>query len=43
MTPYPYLVFYEATQTEVIVHAVRPFLSGLNRQTLWASHQTMLR
>jgi plasmid stabilization system protein ParE len=23
MTPYPYLVFYEATETEVITHAVR--------------------
>jgi plasmid stabilization system protein ParE len=23
MTPYPYLIFYEATQTEVIIHAVR--------------------
>ena len=22
-TPYPYLVFYEATETEVIIHAVR--------------------
>ena len=22
-TPYPYLVFYEATETEIIVHAVR--------------------
>jgi toxin ParE1/3/4 len=22
-TPYPYLVFYEATQTEIIIHAVR--------------------
>ena len=22
-TPYPYLVFYEATDTEVIVHAIR--------------------
>jgi toxin ParE1/3/4 len=21
--PYPYLVFYEATETEVIIHAVR--------------------
>ena len=23
MTPYPYLLFYEATETEIIVHAVR--------------------
>jgi toxin ParE1/3/4 len=23
ITPYPYLVFYEATDTEVIIHAVR--------------------
>ena len=23
VTPYPYLVFYEATETELIVHAVR--------------------
>jgi plasmid stabilization system protein ParE len=23
MTPYPYLVFYEATETEIIIHAVR--------------------
>jgi plasmid stabilization system protein ParE len=23
MTPYPYLIFYEATDTEVIIHAVR--------------------
>jgi plasmid stabilization system protein ParE len=23
MTPYPYLVFYEATDTEVVIHAVR--------------------
>jgi plasmid stabilization system protein ParE len=22
-TPYPYLIFYEATQTEIIIHAVR--------------------
>jgi toxin ParE1/3/4 len=22
-TPYPYLVFYEATETEIIIHAVR--------------------
>jgi plasmid stabilization system protein ParE len=22
-TPYPYLIFYEATETEIIVHAVR--------------------
>jgi plasmid stabilization system protein ParE len=22
-TPYPYLVFYEATQEEIIIHAVR--------------------
>jgi toxin ParE1/3/4 len=22
-TPYPYLVFYEITQTEIIIHAVR--------------------
>jgi toxin ParE1/3/4 len=22
MTPYPYLVFYEATETEIIIHAV---------------------
>jgi toxin ParE1/3/4 len=22
-TPYPYLIFYEVTQTEVIIHAVR--------------------
>jgi toxin ParE1/3/4 len=22
-TPYPYLVFYEATRTEIIIHAVR--------------------
>lgn len=21
--PYPYLVFYEATETEIIIHAVR--------------------
>jgi toxin ParE1/3/4 len=23
VTPYPYLVFYEATETQLIVHAVR--------------------
>ena len=23
MTPYPYLLFYEATETEIIIHAVR--------------------
>lgn len=23
MTPYPYLVFYEATETEIIIHAIR--------------------
>jgi toxin ParE1/3/4 len=23
MTPYPYLVFYEATESEIIIHAVR--------------------
>jgi toxin ParE1/3/4 len=23
MTPYPYLPFYEATETEIIIHAVR--------------------
>ena len=23
MTPYPYLVFYETTETEIIIHAVR--------------------
>lgn len=23
VTPYPYLVFYEATQTEIVIHAVR--------------------
>jgi plasmid stabilization system protein ParE len=23
-TPYPYLVFYEITQTEIIIHAARP-------------------
>jgi toxin ParE1/3/4 len=23
VTPHPYLIFYEATQTEVIIHAVR--------------------
>ncbi len=23
ITPYPYLVFYEATETELIIHAVR--------------------
>ena len=23
VTPYPYLVFYEATQTEIIIHAIR--------------------
>jgi len=23
VTPYPYLVFYEATETEVIIHAIR--------------------
>ena len=22
-TPYPYVIFYEATQTEIIIHAVR--------------------
>jgi toxin ParE1/3/4 len=22
-TPYPYLVFYEATETEIIIHAIR--------------------
>ena len=22
-TPYPYLIFYEATETEIIIHAVR--------------------
>jgi plasmid stabilization system protein ParE len=22
-SPYPYLVFYEATETEIIIHAVR--------------------
>ena len=22
-TPYPYLIFYEATDTEIIIHAVR--------------------
>jgi len=22
-TPYPYLVFYEATEAEIIIHAVR--------------------
>jgi toxin ParE1/3/4 len=22
-TPYPYLVFYEITQTEIIIHSVR--------------------
>jgi toxin ParE1/3/4 len=23
MTPYPYLVFYETTETEIIIHAIR--------------------
>jgi plasmid stabilization system protein ParE len=23
MTPYPYLIFYEATDTELIIHAIR--------------------
>jgi plasmid stabilization system protein ParE len=23
ITPYPYLVFYEPTETEIIIHAVR--------------------
>ena len=23
MTPYPYLVLYEATDTEIVIHAVR--------------------
>jgi toxin ParE1/3/4 len=22
-TPYPYLIFYEATETEIIIHAIR--------------------
>jgi toxin ParE1/3/4 len=23
VTPYPYLVFYEVTETEIIIHAIR--------------------
>ena len=38
-TPYPYLIFYEATDTEIIIHAVRHGARPFRQQTIRVSRR----